>query len=112
MAAIGAPFDHSESLSAGVVSQIGTQIIAPASVCFLTTDAIQTDAAINPGKLGRPAVQRGGPGDRRELADRQRAGGGSGVAFAVPINAARRTLNEISATVVPATRGSAWARSR
>ena len=60
VAAIGAPFHHSESLSAGVVSQIGSQIIAPASVCFLTTDAIQTDAAINPGNSGGPLFNAAG----------------------------------------------------
>ncbi len=113
VAAIGAPFGHSESLSAGVVSQIGTQIIAPASVCFLTTDAIQTDAPINPGKLGRPAVQRGGPGDRRELADRRArraADRASRSRFRSMPRAARSTRSP--RRVVPATRGSGWARSR
>jgi S1-C subfamily serine protease len=98
VAAIGAPVSHSESLSAGVVSQIGTQIIAPASVCFLTTDAIQTDAPINPGNSGGPLFNAAGQVIGVNSQIDERAGGGSGVAFAVPIDAARRTLNEISAT--------------
>ncbi len=95
VAAVGAPFSYPESLSAGVVSQIGTQIIAPASVCFRTTDAIQTDAPINPGNSGGPLFDTAG---RVIGVNSQVEGNGSGVAFAVPINAARRTLDEISAT--------------
>jgi 2-alkenal reductase len=98
VAAIGAPFHHSESLSAGVVSQIGSQIIAPASVCFLTTDAIQTDAAINPGNSGGPLFNAAGRVIGVNSQIDEGVSGGSGVAFAVPINAARRTLDEISAT--------------
>jgi S1-C subfamily serine protease len=100
VAAIGAPFGHSESLSAGIVSQIGTQIVAPASVCFRTTDGIQTDASINPGNSGGPLFDAAGKviGVNSQI-DEGTTGHdvGSGVAFAVPINAARRTLSEISA---------------
>ena len=98
VAAIGAPFGQVESLSAGVVSQIGTQIKAPAAVCFDTIDAIQTDAAINPGNSGGPLFDAGG----RVIAvnsqiDRGRASdANTGVAFAVPIDAARRSLAEIT----------------
>ena len=60
VAAIGAPFGQVESLSAGVVSQIATQIRAPAAVCFFTPDAIQTDAAINPGNSGGPLFNAAG----------------------------------------------------
>ena len=60
VAAIGAPFGQSESLSAGVVSQIGRRSSRPAAVCFLTTDAIQTDAAINPGNSGGPLFNAAG----------------------------------------------------
>jgi len=60
VAAIGAPFGQVESLSAGVISQIGNQIVAPAAVCFRTTDALQTDAAINPGNSGGPLFDSAG----------------------------------------------------
>ena len=98
MAAIGAPFGQVESLSAGVVSQIGTQIKAPAAVCFFTAGAIQTDTAINPGNSGGPLfnargeviavnsqIDRGGNSDAN-----------TGVAFAVPVDAAKRSLAEIT----------------
>ena len=100
VAAIGAPFGQVESLSAGVVSQIATQIRAPAAVCFFTPDAIQTDAAINPGNSGGPLFNAAG----RVIAVNSQidtGGGGdanTGVAFAVPINAAKRSLHEISTT--------------
>ena len=93
VAAIGAPFGQVESLSAGVVSQIGNQIVAPAAVCFRTTDALQTDAAINPGNSGGPLFDSAGKvvGVNSQLE-------GSGVAFAVPIDAAQRSLAEIVRT--------------
>jgi 2-alkenal reductase len=100
VAAIGAPFGQVESLSAGVVSQIATQIEAPAAVCFFTPDAIQTDAAINRGNSGGPLFNAAG----RVIAVNSQidTGGGAdantGVAFAVPINAAKRSLDEISRT--------------
>ena len=101
VAAIGAPFQQVESLSAGIVSQIATQIRAPAAVCFFTPDAIQTDAAINPGNSGGPLFNAAG----RVIAVNTQIDTGSdgndantGVAFAVPINAAKRSLREISTT--------------
>jgi 2-alkenal reductase len=100
VAAIGAPWGHAESLSAGIVSQIGTQIIAPASVCFRTIDGIQTDASINPGNSGGPLFDAAGEvvGVNSQIEEGDSGSdAGTGVAFAVPINAARRSLNEISA---------------
>jgi serine protease Do len=84
-----------------VVSQVGTQIIAPASVCFRTTDAIQTDAAINPGNSGGPLFDSAGQviGVTSQIdAANSDSTAGSGVAFAVPVDAVRRSLQQISAT--------------
>jgi S1-C subfamily serine protease len=94
VAAIGAPFGQVESLSAGVVSQIGTQIRAPAAVCFRTSDALQTDAAINPGNSGGPLFNAAGQviGVNSQI-DSGGTNVGTGVAFAVPINAVRRSLD-------------------
>src|SRR4051794_11900679 len=60
VAAIGSPFEEPGSLSVGVVSQVGRQIPAPAGVCFLTSGAIQTDAAINHGNSGGPLFDAAG----------------------------------------------------
>jgi 2-alkenal reductase len=98
VAAIGAPFGQVESLSAGLVSQIGNQIIAPAAVCFRTIDALQTDAAINPGNSGGPLFNAAGRviGVNSQIDTPDGSNAGSGVAFAVPINAARRTLDGLA----------------
>ena len=100
VAAIGAPFGQVESLSVGVVSQVGTQIIAPAAVCFRTTDAIQTDAAVNPGNSGGPLFDSAGQviGVTSQIETSANKLAGSGVAFAVPVDAVRRSLQQISAT--------------
>jgi S1-C subfamily serine protease len=100
VAAIGAPFGQVESLSAGVVSQVGTQIIAPAGVCLDTTDAIQTDAAINPGNSGGPLFNSAGQviGVNSQIDTGNQGDVGSGVAFAVPIDAARRSLAQLTTT--------------
>ncbi len=101
VAAIGAPFGQVESLSVGVVSQVGTQIPAPATVCFRTTDAIQTDAAVNPGNSGGPLFNSAGQviGVTSQIdAANSNDIAGSGVAFAVPVDAVRRSLAQISAT--------------
>jgi S1-C subfamily serine protease len=100
VAAIGAPFGQVESLSSGIVSQIGTQIIAPAAVCLRTTDAIQTDTAINPGNSGGPLFDAAGKviGVNSQIDTGGVTDSNTGVSFAVPVNAARRSLDEIAAT--------------
>jgi S1-C subfamily serine protease len=100
VAAIGAPFGQVESLSSGIVSQIGTQIIAPAAVCLRTTDGIQTDTAINPGNSGGPLFDAAGKviGVNSQIDTGGVADSNTGVSFAVPVNAARRSLEEIAAT--------------
>jgi S1-C subfamily serine protease len=100
VAAIGAPFGQVESLSVGVVSQIHTQIIAPARVCFRTPDAIQTDAAVNPGNSGGPLFDANGKviGVTSQIDTGSSGGSGSGVAFAVPVDAVTHTLAQLSTT--------------
>lgn len=74
--AIGAPLGKDHSVSVGVVSAIGRQLIDPGEAWL--DDLIQTDAAINPGNSGGPlcnaageiigintAIQRGGDGSLR-----------------------------------------------
>jgi S1-C subfamily serine protease len=98
VAAIGSPFDEPGSLSVGVVSQVGRQIPAPAGVCFLTAGAIQTDAAINHGNSGGPLFDAAGRVIGINAQIDSTGTGGQGVGFAVPIDAARRSLRQILAS--------------
>jgi S1-C subfamily serine protease len=100
VAAIGAPFGHVDSLSVGVVSQIGTQIVAPAAGCFRTTDAIQTDAAVNPGNSGGPLFDTAGKviGVTSQIdTPNPTVDSGSGVAFAVPVDAVKASFAQLTA---------------
>ena len=91
---IGSPFENRASLSTGVVSQLDRQIAAP-GVCFRTTGAIQTDAAVNPGNSGGPLLDARGRVVGMVTAINREAVGG--VAYAVPIEAVRRSYRALAA---------------
>ncbi len=97
VAAIGSPFGEEGSLSVGVVSQLNREIQAPAGVCFDTTDAIQTDAAINHGNSGGPLLDRDGKVVGIDAQIDTTTNAGQGVAFAVPVDSARRSMTAILA---------------
>jgi serine protease Do len=61
-------------------------------------DFIQTDAAINPGNSGGPLVDLEGKIVGVNTAIFSRSGGYQGIGFAVPINMARRVMNELIET--------------
>jgi 2-alkenal reductase len=62
---------------------------------FQIAGAIQTDAAINPGNSGGPLVDRTGKviGINQQI--RTASGGGEGVGFAVPVDVAKRSLEQL-----------------
>jgi S1-C subfamily serine protease len=93
VAAIGSPFSEDQSLSVGVVSAIDRSISG--LTAFQISGAIQTDAAINPGNSGGPLVDPDGKviGINQQI--RTSSGGGEGVGFAVPIDVARRSLEQL-----------------
>jgi S1-C subfamily serine protease len=93
VAAIGSPFDERQSLSIGVVSAVDRSIAG--LTAFQISGAIQTDAAINPGNSGGPLVDAGGKviGINQQI--KSSSGGGEGVGFAVPIDVARRSLEQL-----------------
>jgi S1-C subfamily serine protease len=97
VAAIGSPFGEAGSLSVGVVSQLGRQIPTPAGVCFATTGAIQTDAAINHGNSGGPLFDAAGRVIGINAQIDSSGAGSSGVGFAIPIDEARRSLAALAA---------------
>jgi S1-C subfamily serine protease len=93
VAAIGSPFSEERSLSVGVVSAIDRSIRG--LTAFQISGAIQTDAAINPGNSGGPLVDGQGRviGINQQI--RTSSGGGEGVGFAVPVDVARRSLDQL-----------------
>jgi S1-C subfamily serine protease len=96
VAAIGSPFgeQQSQSLSVGVISALDRSI--QSLTRFQIGDAIQTDAAINPGNSGGPLLDARGRVIGINAQIRSRSGGGEGVGFAVPVDAVRRSLRELS----------------
>jgi serine protease Do len=75
--AIGNPYGRFDgSASAGIVSGVNRSI--PAQNGFTIPDAIQTDAAVNPGNSGGPLVNLGG-----RVTGVINSGGGENIAFAI-----------------------------
>jgi 2-alkenal reductase len=94
VAAIGSPFGNTDSLSVGVVS--ATRSIASLTSRYDVVDAIQTDASINHGNSGGPLFDADGRviGINAQIRGN---GNAAGVGFAIPINAAKRSLAELLA---------------
>jgi S1-C subfamily serine protease len=93
VAAIGSPFGERQSLSVGVISALDRAI--PSLTEFQILGAIQTDASINPGNSGGPLLDAQG----RVVGINQQidttSGGNQGVGFAVPIDLAERSLEQL-----------------
>ena len=96
VAAIGSPFGAENSLATGIVSATGRTIPALTSRYSLV-DAIQIDAPINRGNSGGPLFDARGRVIGINAQIRSNSGLAEGVGFAVPINAARRSLEELIA---------------
>ncbi|CAM5570703.1 protease [Streptomyces avidinii] len=108
--AIGAPFDLSNTVTAGIISATGRPITAGgdkgdgSDVSYV--DALQTDAPINPGNSGGPLLDAGGRviginsairgGDGGDSSDQQR--GSIGLGFAIPVNQGKRVAEELMRT--------------
>jgi S1-C subfamily serine protease len=95
VAAIGSPFGESQSLSVGVISATGRDI--ESLTAFTIGNAIQTDAAINHGNSGGPLLNSHGRVIGINSQIESTGGGGEGVGFAVPVDAVRRSLDELRA---------------
>jgi 2-alkenal reductase len=97
VAAIGSPLGNADSLAVGIVSAVGRSIAALTAPHFQLIDAIQTDAPLAHGSSGGPLLDARGRVVGINAQIRSDAGGSSGIGFAVPIDAARRSLAELLA---------------
>src|SRR4051794_2063738 len=98
LAVIGDPFDFDRSLSTGVVSAVHRTIQAPSG--FTIADAIQTDAAIDPGNSGGPVLNAQGQvvGITDQIATgTSNSDSFTGVGFAVPIDDVKGELSQLEA---------------
>jgi 2-alkenal reductase len=97
VAAIGSPFGKENSLAVGVVSAVDRSIESLTSQYDLP-GAIQTDAPINKGNSGGPLFDAEGNVIGINAQIRSQSGNGEGVGFAVPINAAKRSMRQLIET--------------
>jgi S1-C subfamily serine protease len=91
MIAIGNPFGLSDTMTTGIVSQVG-RLLPNQEMGFSIPDAIQTDAAINPGNSGGPLLDIQGNVVGVNTAIKSSTGDFSGVGFAIPSNAVARIV--------------------
>jgi serine protease Do len=100
--AIGNPYgfllaNSEPSVTTGVVSATGRNLATQSEGAGVYVDMIQTDAAINPGNSGGPLVNADGEviGVNSSLFSPN--GGSIGLGFAIPINRAKRVVDDLLA---------------
>ena len=98
--AIGSPYGLEETLTTGVISALHRQITAPNG--FTISDAIQTDAELNPGNSGGPLLNAAGQviGVNAQVygASQTASGettGGTGLGFAIPASTVKRVVSAL-----------------
>ena len=100
--AIGNPFgfvlgNAEPSVTAGVISGTGRNLVAQSTGGGITRDMIQTDAAINPGNSGGPLVNAAGEVIGVNTVIYTPSQGSVGLGFAVPINRVKRVADDLLA---------------
>ena len=98
--ALGNPYAYllgnsEPSVSVGVVSATGRNILPGGDQAGLYLDMIQTDAAINPGNSGGPLTNALGEAVGVNSSIFSNSGGSVGLGFAIPIERAVRVAEEI-----------------
>ena len=102
--AIGNPFGLSDTMTTGIISQMGRLLPNP-DTGFSTPNAVQTDAAINPGNSGGPLLNMQGQVVGINTAINSGTGEFSGVGFAVQSST---ILREIPALIQNGCYSHAW----
>lgn len=94
--AIGNPLDVGTSATTGIVSGTGRPIKAPNG--YTIDNAIQTDAAINPGSSGGPLIDGRGAVIGVNSQIQSTTGSFQGVGFAVPIDTVKGVVGQLITT--------------
>jgi S1-C subfamily serine protease len=102
--AIGNPFGLSDTMTTGIVSQMGRLLPNP-DTGFSTPGAIQTDAPINPGNSGGPLLNMQGQVIGINTAINSATGEFSGIGFAVP---SEMILKEVPTIIRTGTYNHPW----
>ncbi len=90
--AVGNPFGLSDTMTAGIVSQLGRQLSAEGG--YVIIDVIQVDAAINPGNSGGPLVNMNGEvvGVNTAIIADPGTQTFAGIGFAIPSDTVKREV--------------------
>jgi len=100
--AIGNPYgfllgNSEPSVTAGVISGTGRNLVGVSEGGGMYVDMVQTDAAINPGNSGGPLLNAAGEVVGVNSSIYSPSGGSVGLGFAIPINRARRVADDLLA---------------
>jgi serine protease Do len=98
--AIGNPYgfllgNSEPSVTTGVISATGRNLVARSEGSATYVDMIQTDAAINPGNSGGPLVNAVGEVIGVNSSIYSPSGGSVGLGFAIPINRVSRVTEDL-----------------
>lgn len=98
--AIGSPYAYllgntEPTVTAGVVSAVGRNLLPSSDQSQVYVGMIQTDAAINPGNSGGPLVNALGEIVGVNSSIFSNTGGSVGIGFAIPIERAQRVVAEL-----------------
>lgn len=100
--AIGSPLGLASTVTSGIVSALNRPVSTGTADAQSYVNAIQTDAAINPGNSGGALIDSQGRiiGVNSAIATLSSgsASGSIGLGFSIPINEAKRVIDEIIAT--------------
>jgi serine protease Do len=100
--AIGNPYgfllgNPEPTVTTGVISATGRNLVARSEGGGVYVDMIQTDAAINPGNSGGPLINAAGEVVGVNSSIYSPSGGSVGLGFAIPINRVRRVTEDLLA---------------
>jgi len=100
--AIGSPLGLASTVTSGIISALNRPVVTGSTGLESYVNAIQTDAAINPGNSGGALVDTAGRliGVNSAIATLSSGStsGSIGLGFSIPINEAKRVIEEIIAT--------------